>query len=124
MLLPDETTKIIVSSAGNRTPDTQKALIPILDYMNGKSASSNFTKAIDEAIKKEKNIETERMSYMTYEMKLQEMQDFGYNKGKIEGKAELIINMLKNQMKPEQIAKIANMTVEQIISIGKKAAVL
>ena len=92
--------------------------------MNGKSASSNFTKAIDEAIKKEKNMETERMSYMTYEMKLQEMQDFGYNKGKIEGKAELITNMLKNQMKPEQIAKIANMTVEQIISIGKKAAVL
>ena len=33
--------------------------------------------------------------------------------------AELITNMLKNQMKPEQIAKIANMTVEQIISIGK-----
>ena len=124
MLLPDETTKIIVSSAGNRTPDTPKALIPVLDYMNGKSASSNFTKAIDEAIKKEKNIETERMSYMTYEMKLQEMQDFGYNKGKIEGRAELITNMLNNQMKPEQIAKIANMTVEQIISIGKKAAVL
>ena len=124
MLLPDETTKIIVSSAGNRTPDTPKALIPVLDYMNGKSASSKFTKAIDEAIKKEKNIETERMSYMTYEMKLQEMQDFGYNKGKIEGRAELITNMLKNQMKPEQIAKIANMTVEQIISIGKKAAVL
>ena len=124
MLLPDETTKIIVSSAGNRTPDTPKALIPVLDYMNGKSASSNFTKAIDEAIKKEKNIETERMSYMTYEMKLQEMQDFGYNKGKIEGRAELITNMLKNKMKPEQIAKIANMTVEQIISIGKKAAIL
>lgn len=124
MLLPDETTKIIVSSAGNRTPDTPKALIPVLDYMNGKFASSNFTKAIDDAIKKEKNIETERMSYMTYEMKLQEMQDFGYNKGKIEGRAELITNMLKNQMKPEQIAKIANMTVEQIISIGKKAAVL
>ena len=124
MLLPDETSKIIVSSAGNRTPDTPKALIPVLDYMNGKSASSNFTKAIDDAIKKEKNIETERMSYMTYEMKLQEMQDFGYNKGKIEGRAELITNMLKNQMKPEQIAKIANMTVEQIISIGKKAAVL
>ena len=124
MLLPDETTKIIVSSAGNRTPDTPKALIPVLDYMNGKSASSNFTKAIDEAIKKEKNMETERMSYMTYEMKLQEMQDFGYNKGKIEGRAELITNMLKNQIKPEQIAKIANMTVEQIISIGKKAAVL
>lgn len=44
--------------------------------------------------------------------------------GRIEGRAELIINMLKNQMRPEQIAKIADMTVEQIISIGKKAAVL
>ena len=88
MLLPDETTKIVVSSAGNRTTDTPKALIPILDYMNGKSANSNFTKAIDDAIKEEKNIETERMSYMTYEMKLQEMQDFGYNKGKTEGKIE------------------------------------
>ena len=48
----------------------------------------------------------------------------GRAEGLIEGRAELITNMLKNQMKPEQIAKIANMTVEQIISIGKKAAVL
>lgn len=44
--------------------------------------------------------------------------------GRAEGRAELIINMLKNQMKPEQIAKIADMTVEQVVSIGKKAAVL
>lgn len=44
--------------------------------------------------------------------------------GRAEGRAELIINMLKNQMRPEQIAKIADMTVEQIVSIGKKAAVL
>ena len=99
LLFPDETTKIIVSSAGNRTPDTPKALIPVLDYMNGKSASSRFTKAIDEAIKKEKNIETERMSYMTYEMKLQEMQDFGYNKGKIEGKFEGKIESIKELMR-------------------------
>ena len=48
----------------------------------------------------------------------------GRAEGRIEGRAELIINMLKNQMRPEQIAKIADMTVEQIVSIGKKAAVL
>ena len=114
LLLPDETTKIIVSSAGNRTPDTPKALIPALDYMNGKSASSNFTKAIDDAIKKEKNIETERMSYMTYEMKLQEMQDFGYNKGKtdgkiegkFEGKIESIKELMRNlNLSPEKAMK-------------------
>lgn len=44
--------------------------------------------------------------------------------GRTDGRAELIINMLKKQMKPEQIAKIADMTVGQIVSIGKKAAVL
>ena len=35
------------------------------------------------------------------------------------GKASLIINMLKNKMKPEQIAQIAQMTVEQIVAIGQ-----
>ena len=45
-------------------------------------------------------------------------------KGLSEGRAEVIISMLLNKMKPEQIAKIVNMTVEQIVDIGKKAAVL
>lgn len=36
------------------------------------------------------------MSYMTYEMKLQEMQEFGYNKGKIETTLSSIKNLMKN----------------------------
>lgn len=96
LLLPDETTKIVVSSAGNRTTDTPKALIPILDYMNGKSANSNFTKAIDDAIKEEKNIETERMSYMTYEMKLREFTQAGYHQGMQNGRLESINTLIKN----------------------------
>lgn len=103
MALPDETTKIVVSSAGKRPVDTPKALIPILDYMNGKAANNEFTKAIDEAIKNEKNIETERMSYMTYEMKLQEMQEAGYNRGKregmLEGKFESRIESIRELMR-------------------------
>ena len=39
------------------------------------------------------------MSYITYEMKLQEMQDFGYNKGKIEGKFECKIESIKELMR-------------------------
>lgn len=94
ILFPDETIKVIVSSVGKVTPDTPKSLIPILDYMNGKVASNNFTKAIDKAIATEKNIETERMSYMTYEMKLQEMQDVGYTKGQIETTLKFIKNLM------------------------------
>ena len=36
---------------------------------------------------------------MTYEMKLQEMQDFGYNKGKTEGKFEGKIESIKELMR-------------------------
>ena len=48
----------------------------------------------------------------------------GRAEGRAEERANLIISMLKNKMHPDQIATIAHMTVEQIISIGKKAAVL
>ena len=53
-----------------------------------------------------------------------EGREEGRAEGLAEGKASLIINMLKSKMKPEQIAQIAQMTVEQIVAIGKKAAVL
>ena len=36
---------------------------------------------------------------MTYEMKLQEMQDFGYNKGKTDGKVEGKIESIKELMR-------------------------
>ena len=84
ILLPDEATKIVISSQGNITADTPKALIPILSYMNGRKADSTFTKEIDNAIKLEKNIEAERMSYMTYEMKIREFKQAGYHLGRLE----------------------------------------
>ena len=43
---------------------------------------------------------------MTYEMKLQEMQDFGYNKGKAEGKIESITKLMRNlDLSPEKAMK-------------------
>ena len=48
----------------------------------------------------------------------------GRKEGRAEERANLITSMLRNKMKPEQIAQIAQMTVEQIVAIGKKAAVL
>lgn len=68
-----------------------------------------------------------RRRYKTTEEGVREMCEvIERNRAEVraEGRAELIINMLKNQMKPEQIAKIADMTVEHVVSIGKKAAVL
>ena len=102
ILLPDDTTKIIISSRGAITSDTPKALIPILNYMNGRKADSSFTKEIDDAIKLEKNIETERMSYMTYEMKIREFERAGYHQGKREGAFESTLANIKNLMQTTQ----------------------
>lgn len=81
LLFPDEATKIIISSTGSITNDTPRALIPLLDYMNGKTAKTDLIQDIDSAISTEKTIETERRKYMTYEMKMREFRQEGYDAG-------------------------------------------
>lgn len=81
LLFPDEAAKIIISSTGNITDDTPKALLPLLDYMNGKAAKTALLQDIDSAINTEKTIERERMKYMTYEMKMREFREEGYHAG-------------------------------------------
>ena len=49
------------------------------------SSLTEVTKEIDNAIKLEKNIEAERMSYMTYEMKIREFKQAGYHLGMQDG---------------------------------------
>ena len=95
ILLPNEATKIVISSQGNITADTPKALIPILSYINGRKADSTFTKEIDNAIKLEKTIEAERMSYMTYEMKIREFKQAGYHQGALESTLANIKNLMQ-----------------------------
>ena len=74
--------------------------------MNGRKADSTFTKEIDNAIKLEKNIEAERMSYMTYEMKIREFEQAGYHQGKregrLEGALESTLANIKNLMQTTQ----------------------
>ena len=81
LLFPDEATKIIISSTGNITEDTPRALIPLINYMNGKAAEGELIMDIDSAINTEKAIELERRKYMTYEMKMREFRQEGYEDG-------------------------------------------
>ena len=74
--------------------------------MNGRKADSTFTKEIDDAIKLEKNIEAERMSYMTYEMKIREFKQAGYHLGMQDGERkgafESTLANIKNLMQTTQ----------------------
>lgn len=49
--------------------------------MNGKAAEGELVMDIDSAINTEKTIEIERRKYMTYEMKMREFRQEGYEDG-------------------------------------------
>lgn len=49
---------------------------------------------------------------------------FGREEGREEERYEIITNMLRNGMNIDMVARIVKMTAEQVMAIGKKAAVL
>ena len=48
----------------------------------------------------------------------------GSEEGREEGRYEVITDMLRDGMNINTVARIAKMTVEQVMAIGKKAALL
>ena len=48
----------------------------------------------------------------------------GREEGREEGRYEVITDMLRDGMNINTVARIAKMTVEQVMAIGKKAALL
>ena len=44
--------------------------------------------------------------------------------GRAEGRYEIVTDMLRDGMNIDTVARIAKMTAEQVMAIGKKAAVL
>lgn len=57
-------------------------------------------------------------------MKLEMDRKKYWREGKEEGKLEVIIGMLHEKLSVEMVARISNMTVEQVIQIGKEHALL
>ena len=61
---------------------------------------------------------------MKLEMDRKKYWHEGKLEGKEEGKLEVIIGMLHEKLSVEMVARISNMTVEQVIQIGKEHALL
>ena len=53
-----------------------------------------------------------------------EGKEEGKLEGKLEGRLEAIIGMLREKLSVEMIARITNMSVEQVVEIGKEHALL
>ena len=90
------------------------------------SSLTEVTKEIDNAIKLEKNIEAERMSYMTYEMKIREFKQAGYHlgmqdgerkgrrEGRLEGAFESTLSNIKMLMKNTHCSAEKALTILEV----------
>ena len=121
--LNDMTTKVFVNSMGTAndvTPDVRA----FLDYVNGVISDDAFVREIDDEIARVKEIEEERVGYMTYAMKIEEERELAEEKGREEGKIEMVQEMLREHQPLAFIAKISKFSQEKISEIGKMHGLL
>ena len=85
--LNDGTNKVFLCSEGQMN-DVSSDVMAFLDYMKGLPSGDDFVSEIDNFIKEVKIKEEERVSYMTYEMKIREAHDDGKEEGRKEGRRE------------------------------------
>ena len=117
--LNDGTTKVFLCSDGQLndvTPDIQA----FLDYIKGLPTNDEFVNSIDHFIKEIKIKEEERVSYMTFAMKIQEAHDEGRAEGTREMAINTAIDMLRDNEPIAKIVKYSRLTEEQIQELASK----
>lgn len=91
-IMPDGATKIFLSTKG-KMDDVASDMRAFLEYVDGKMVDDDFVQEIDREIRNIKEQESERMSYMTYAMKIQEERE----EAREEGKMEMLLRYIKKK---------------------------
>ena len=104
--------------------DVSKLLQNFLDYVDGQPPKDSLVQQMDEIVKVVKQSKEWRGEYMKLEMDRKKYWREGKVEGKVEGTLEAIIGMLREKLSVEMIARITNMSVEQVVEIGKEHALL
>ena len=85
--MQDAATKIFLNSKGTMN-DVTPEVKSFLDYLNGILSQDDLVKKIETEIQEVKKDREKEVSYMTYEMKLDEMREEGHKEGRKEGRRE------------------------------------
>ena len=130
ILLNDGATKLFLSTKG-KMDDISKPLQRFLDYVDGHAASDELLREIESAVDEAKYCETWReeysmlsMDHYTYwkegvaEGRAEGLVE-GENLGKAKAKTEVVVQMLRENISMQMIAKITNLTLKEINEIGK-----
>ena len=119
--LNDNSTIVFLCSKGKSNSGIDKDIVSFLDYINDDSQiKSDFVKEIDERVSQLNQNPDEQGGINMYEWAFQERSDRARAEGRAEGQVELIINMIKENVPFELIAKCSKLTVEKVRQIAKE----
>ena len=133
--LGDGTTKIFLNSKGTLN-DVDERVKAFLNYVEGVLSDDELGREMEKEIHHVKRMETERVSYMTYEMKLmdewKEGRKDGWKAGREKGREEglkagseraywtMALDMLRDSEPLDRIVKYSRLSAEKIAEIAKE----
>ena len=124
--LKDGATKIFLNTKGV-IGDVDAEIIAFLQYVDGVVSDNSLVQEIEQEIQKVKSEEQERVSYMTFAMKMMEERKEGFREGKLEGKLEgkaetqqmmlQIFPLLRANVPLPEISKRTGCTMEYLLQL-------
>ena len=120
MTLDDDAVKIILSTKGTMD-DVSPEMKRILDYIDGKGASDEYTKQLEEAVRSARQNESWRLEYMTLEYEYRQRYEEGLKEGKEEGLKEGKEEGLK-EGEETGIAKTNERSIRKLYERGESIA--
>lgn len=130
-VLPDKVTSMYLNAMGTRgeeSPDIRG----FLEYVRTNKASGGFASELAASVDRVKSDGKEKEIYMSLAMDMQmyvekekgtwfaKGRDEGFNQGRNEERAKLLLNMLNSGQTPEQISLSTNVPLEEICAIQSR----
>jgi len=120
--LGDKTHKIIFNASSfSKEKDLERK--SLLEYINNKKSTSDFTKMIDQLVEKTKENQTFRGDYMAWGLAEQDAEKRGYNAGIADGAEQAKIDTAKKlllmDLSIENIAKATGLPLESVQKLAK-----
>lgn len=111
--MDDGTTKIILNATGT-ADDIDPKLKAFLDYVAGKPATDDYTKKLEDAVKKARLNKEWRRQYMTMMMRDLENQEIGI----LKQRRELAQDMLSDNKPIDEILKYSKLKPEALKEVA------
>lgn len=119
IMLEDGATKIFLCSDGT-LDDVSPDVKAFLDFMKGLPVTDIFVDEIRNLITDIKHQEKEKVSYMTYEMKMQEARNDGREEGEKIADRRTAKRMLAKNKPIDEIIEFVDLTREEIQELAKE----